>query len=391
MEDEKIVFTKLGTVKTNVFEHSKDEFFQLMYNAITEDVVNNSVNYNKEDNCYEIVYDSTPYKVIDGKDILRKDSSNQELVHFIEMLVNHTKRKENFLGITKGEKEKTKETEQEFIARCKQGIFNDNYDKKRYIEYLNKKLNDKDEYKEELLDRPKLYKLLTYISLVIGFIGMCGPILLLILASRIGVPFAIALATLGIIPFAAWNFILSGKALDDTDWAKKFRIRTDTMNVTLLGRIVGKTISRRKYKKLIKAVKSSMEKEPKTTKVVEQTNTVSEESVQKETGVHKTIKEVSQEFRKVNNIVNQVKSELKKKEYSNELLGLLDDYKAKTKLLGENGDYLGLYKIVIDNLFSLTYRVNETLKEEEQEKKNKEEFGNMFDEVERVESRSSNK
>ncbi len=134
-----------------------------------------------------------------------------------------------------------------------------------------------------------------------------------------------------------------------------------------------------------------MEKEPKTTKVVEQTNTVSEESVQKETGVHKTIKEVSQEFRKVNNIVNQVKSELKKTEYSNELLGLLDDYKAKTKLLGENGDYLGLYKIVIDNLFSLTYRVNETLKEEEQEKKNKEEFGNMFDEVERVESRSSNK
>ncbi len=73
------------------------------------------------------------------------------------------------------------------------------------------------------------------------------------------------------------------------------------------------------------------------------------------------------------------------------MLGLLDDYKAKTKLLGENGDYLGLYKIVIDNLFSLTYRVNETLKEEEQEKKNKEEFGNMFDEVERVESRSSNK
>ena len=48
-----------------------------------------------------------------------------------------------------------------------------------------------------------------------------------------------------------------------------------------------------------------------------------------------------------------------------------------------------IYKNAINQLISLAHRVGETIRIEEQEKKNKEEFGLMFDEIGKVEARTN--
>ena len=379
---EKIVFTKLNTVKTKVFEHPKDDFFQLLHNAINEDVVNNNVTYNKEEDCYEIVYDLTPYQVYEGNDLLRKSSNNNELIDYLDKLVNYTNSKEKFLGIKKKEVVETNETPSEFIRRCEKGLFNNDYDKKRYLNYLKEKLNDKDLYKKELISKPNLFLSLTYISLVIGFIGMAGPIVLLVLAGKL-VPLSIALASLSIVPFATWKFITDGRALESAEIAKRLGrgINEERMKVIILGKIIGNILTKRRIKKKIKGLEKSLSKKER---VVEKEDNVIEEEQEKNPGI---FNEISKEFRKVNDIILKLNDDTKINDYSKELLTLLNNYKSQAKLLGENGNYLGLYKTVIDSLISLTERVNKDIRKEQQENKTQDEFSTVLEEVEKVEKR----
>ena len=64
----RIVFTNLGTVKTDTFEYSYDSFIQLMNDNIMQNIDRFWVEYYEKEDCYIIRYDERKYEVMCGKE-----------------------------------------------------------------------------------------------------------------------------------------------------------------------------------------------------------------------------------------------------------------------------------------------------------------------------------
>jgi ParB-like chromosome segregation protein Spo0J len=352
-----IVFTKLGTVKTDVFEHSIDSFFQLMHNAITQDVLNNFVYYSEENNCFEVVYDRTTYQVYQGSIKVSKDSEFTKTIEMLEKLTNlSTKTREDF-EIEKEEKKKKKENDKKVIANGKKGIFNSDEDKLIYINYLKETYNaDKEDIKKRIGD------LLKGIACCLGCAG--GTAAFFIFLEELA---AISIAFIVLFPMFA--ILAAGNASILWAYHKKRK------NIKKKIQSIQKSLGKDNEKELDYFLVNSKQEEKEAIKI---TNPVL-----------KSVSEISKEFRKVQGRINQVLSDVKQKEFSSELLSILDNYKREIAESSEKGNHMIIYKNAINELISLAHRVSETIRKEEQEKKNKEEFGIMFDEIGKVEARTN--
>jgi hypothetical protein len=103
-----IVFTKLGTVKTDDFEYSIDSFFQLMHNGISQDYDRYGIKYDRKNKCYLILYDDTTYVALYGNEILNKESNKEEIIRMLNKLCEIDKKE---IDCFKDEETKKKEQE----------------------------------------------------------------------------------------------------------------------------------------------------------------------------------------------------------------------------------------------------------------------------------------
>ncbi len=351
--EKELVFTKLGTVKADVFEHSVDSFFQLMHNAITQDVLNNYVYYSEENNCFEVVYDHTTYQVYQGSIKVSKDSEFTKTIEMLEKLTNLSNKIREDFEIEKEEKIKKKENDKIVIANGNKGIFTSDEDKLIYINHLKETYNaDQEDIKKNFGD------LLKGIACCLGCVGATAAFFIFLKEFA-----AISIAFMVLSPMFAILAASNASIL----WAHHKK--------------------RKNIKKKIQSLQKSLGKDNEKESDYFLVNSKQEEKVVNP--IQKSVQEISQEFRKVQGRINQVLSDVKQKEFSSELLKILDDYKKEITESGEKGNHMIIYKNAINQLISLAHRVGDTIRIEEQEKKNKEEFGLMFDEIGKVEARTN--
>ena len=160
--------------------------------------------------------------------------------------------------------------------------------------------------------------------------------------------------------------------------------------ITASGIIWGaELVDKRKIKKQIKALKKSLEmskskkgNEKNSVKVAELSETV-EKIKQEVINNQPIINAVTEELKKLRDKIQEIKNEKKKKAYAQELLGILGQYKMLANATEGN-----IHKKILAQLVSLTYRVDETLKEETMARENKEEFKKMIEEVDKKSRRA---
>ncbi len=391
-----IVFTKLGTVKTDDFEYSIDSFFQLMHNGISQDYDRYGIKYDRKNKCYLILYDDTTYVALYGNEILNKESNKEEIIRMLNKLCEIDNKE---IDCFKDEETKKKEQEKKekiVIRNGEKGIFNSDEDKKIYLNYLKRELQNKNRYKYELVYGYRtLYQFTALFTAIFDLLLAIGAI---VVAFSIGFGaiaasenFAVIMmlsSIYGWIKFLVYDY--PELILNAWDFSSKDE---SEYKVSLLGKILGKILTKRKLKKQIKGIEESLkQKKVFDTKGVTALNEYEKQQEEKVVNpIQKSVQEASQEFRKVQDRINQVLSDVKQKEFSAELLKILDDYKKEITESGEKGNHMIIYKNAINQLIALAHKVSETMRKEEQEQRTKTEFANMFSEVDRVQTRASGK
>jgi hypothetical protein len=391
-----IVFTKLGTVKTDVFEHSIDSFFQLMHNGISQDYDHYGVKYDRKNKCYLILYDDTTYVALYGNEILSKDSNKEEIIKLLNKLCEIDNKEIDCFKDEETKKKEQEEKEKLVIRNGEKGIFNSDEDKKIYLNYLKRELKNKNRYKSELVYNYRtLYQFTALFTAIFDLLLAIGAI---VTAFSIGFGAIAASETFSVIMMGVsiygWIKFLVYDFLELVPNAWDFSSKDESeYKVSLLGKILGKILTKRKLKKQIKGIEESL-KQGKVLDIKGVTALNEYEKQQQEKVVNpiqKSVQEVSQEFRKVQERINQVLSDVKQKEFSAELLNILDNYKKQIAESGEKGNYIIVYKNAINQLIALAHKVSETMRKEEQEQRTQAEFANMFSEVDRVQTRRANK
>ena len=90
MDNKSIIFTKLGTVKSDTFEYTYEDFFQLMRNSINRNIEHNGVKYDEVSDSYEITFNSKAYQVIYRNDKISKKNDHKDIIEALDKLVNLT-------------------------------------------------------------------------------------------------------------------------------------------------------------------------------------------------------------------------------------------------------------------------------------------------------------
>lgn len=154
MKGSVIGFTKLGTVKSVVFnECTYESFFAKLRELILKDFKYNGVRYDDKNNCYVIKYENKSYKVLYGNDLLTKESSNEkvtkrlnELISLHKKLISDAKEK----AVKDREEKKTLDRIKE---KAEEGLLDNANDQQIYLDYLKK------DYKENPFWKSFLKKL----------------------------------------------------------------------------------------------------------------------------------------------------------------------------------------------------------------------------------------
>jgi hypothetical protein len=118
-----VYFTNLKTVKSNEFELLQNEFFHKMSRLIISDSNCYSVNYDKNYDCYTIVYDGELYEVKSGKEKISSKFDNQQILYYLNQLVELSefqKKLQNEEIDLKNQVEKRKER---LLEQAKKGMF----------------------------------------------------------------------------------------------------------------------------------------------------------------------------------------------------------------------------------------------------------------------------
>ena len=377
MEKKSISFTKLGTVKSDDFEYTCEDFYQLIHSSIIRNVNYNSVSYNASTDCYEIEFKGIIYKVFCGKDKLTRQSSRKDIIKALEELVSTTNEKKELKKTENERKKEELEVRNIAIENGDKGIFNSDDDKRIYIEYL----------KEELKKIPTIGKSIVYIasgliSLLLLFAAFFTPLMLgielfeglsdiikgLSIVPTLGISTFVTIVL--IKKFADFHEFLSDLGIDD---------------VSSLDEIIEK----RKIKKRIKALKNSLSKSKskeivskrKEESIVEVKDTSTTKSLNP---VKHSVKEISKEIRELKEIILKINNDEQKKEFSSELLEILDYYKEVAKTFEEKGDYLSVHRQLLNQIYSLRFRAEELIREEKKRKKTDDEFRIMIEEIDSI-------
>ncbi len=217
MKDNNIYFTKLGTVKCHEFELTYQDFFTKMTRFISDNIDKYQVIYDKEKDYYEIIYNYDKYRVKYGKEDLKNNCDNSDLLLQIKNLVDLSKTE-----AIRQKKEKDRENEilkkqQEAMNNARLGIINTNEEKKARIAQIKKEDN---KYKTEIF-RDTMR--------IIGLMNHREPVLkgtrdwICVLSVVAGYIFAISIVE----PIPTWVFIFWGFTLTSL-------IDTVTINVELM-------------------------------------------------------------------------------------------------------------------------------------------------------------
>ena len=425
-----ICFTKLKTVKSINFEYTYEDFFDKMIKQISLNIARNKVLYDANNNCYQIIYNGDRYNVLYGSEKLNKDCDNTDIIRLLDKLVEFTIKQEQkktdeekALMELENKKLSYAERREQVIKNAEKGIFKSDEDKKIYIDYLKSQmLNVTDtsqisEYFEDILDLGEdIYDFFDdhYIFFsIVGFIGVLVPgFLTTVFLSEI----------IGVFLFFAGlfiDFIVDPVMLLDSD----FGLRDMELNVAgrvnsfilttlitafvktlqipfVLGRsiadIVDNIRSNHNTKKKIKLLKKSLSKNIVKRKTsgrinnqeveayveIDKTQETSNEKMNNNEQ-SKGIDIIIKEFANLKDRIMIITDKAKQKEYAMELKEIISYYKDLSK--SYNTDSLKLYNKIIDQITSLLFRVNETIKEEEQEKKNDEEYNDLMNEISKIE------
>ncbi len=372
-----ISFTKLGTVKSNYFELTYDDFFKKMVDLIFQDSENNYVTYD-EKNGYQIVFNGEKYNVKYGNTKIDKTSNIPEIVNGLEKLVNLSSKKRE-----KQEKHKQELIEQEarmnilegrreeIIENGEKGIFKSDEDKEVFISYLQHKVVDigkiivKGIREDAVIFTNLMCSLMVFFG--VCFLGAtCSEIFKLTVAWTDILKLTIV-GNIIVLPPFNYNQLIKSNGLDIRD-----------------------IIANRKLKKQIKALKKSLEiskvkkgNEKKNIKALELSKTV-DKIKQEVINNQPIIIAVSSEFKKLRDKIHAIKNEKNKKEYAEELLSILGQYKTISNETEGN-----IHQKILDQLVSLTFRVDDTLKEETRARESQEEFKKMIEEVDKKSRRVS--
>ena len=387
MEKKELVFTKLGTVKSDSFEYTIEDFFKIMNVNIRRDIDDNGVMYNSKDNCYEVLYNSVLYQIKDGKELFNKNNKKKELVDAFDDLIQLTKRQDKIINeednknIINQNALSRHEQEELAIENGDKGIFNSNKDKRIYIKHL------KNQIKENRNSLPMdiLMHIIDLILVVVGPASAYGYVNLIEVLKPLfksDTPISILVAFLEILSPC---LVLIGLAISVGGIYRL--VCADKLPIIRL-------INNHKIKKMIKSLEKSMIKvdSKKKTNDTPVNNEIVEEDEKNNTDpIKQSVRKISKEFEELKNKILLVQDEETKVSYSSELLEIVNYYGDISPTMEKKGNILSVHKNILDRIVSLSFRVDETIKQEKKVEQEKNEFDSMIKEADRVKARGSRK
>ena len=348
MEADSIYFTKLGTVKFKDVELTTESFFIKMKEQIKLDNERYKVSYNEEDNQYVIRYDDKNYVAKKGDIPISKTKEDKEISSKIDELVSLSKKVKDIKEFDKKEL-----SVDDIIKKGDSGVFDSDEDKKLYIDVLNNRIKELKKYKNKIVyDGLKLQGLACG-SLAIDIIGFMAA--LIVWATGVdGAKIAMA--------------GLMGKLM--FDWCMEAFEQH-----TLLGFIVEGThrfISWYNYKKNSKKEIGELEKKITYLKgsvgnkdsYKLDINDRQASQKEKEKNENDSNAVILNDLNDLNNKISSLENKEKMENYLLELKGMINNYEEAIKS-GKSSNNIELKKNISDHIVSMLYRVDTTLKEEE--------------------------
>ncbi len=387
MEKKELVFTKLGTVKSDSFEYTIEDFFRLINANIRRDIDDNGVTFNSKDNCYEVLYNSVLYQIKDGKELFNKNNKKKELVDAFDDLIQLTKRQDKIIN----EEDNKNIINQNALSRYEQeelaiengdkGIFNSNKDKRIYIKHL------KNQIKENRNSLPMdiLMHIIDLILVAVGPASAYGFVNLIEVSKPFfesDTPISILTAFLGILSPC---LVLIGLAISVGGIYRL--VCADKLPIIRL-------INNHKLKKMIKSLEKSTVKVNSKKKTDDNpVNNEKVEEVEKDNTdpIKQSVRKISREFEDLKNKILLVQDEETKVGYSSELLEIVNYYSDISATMEKKGNILSVHKNILNRIVSLSFRVDETLKKEQKDAQESSEFNRMLDEANKISAMGSRK
>ena len=393
MEDKVISFTKLGTVKNKNFELTYADFLDKLEKFIRHNIDSYKVYYNPYEECYEIIYQGVRYKVHYGKEKLSKKCERKDLVETLDRLVNLTKKQIVDKEADKLLEDKQNKKEETILRNGDKGIFYSDEDKQIYLELKaklerNEPLTDGllseayDVIRERQLDLNALIITTGIIigTCILGLTSVIGKTLALSSVIYNGANLGIAFIS-GVINWVRDDYSDERRVISPNYYILAGLVGLGKMGKEFVIRLSKRREEKRKFKLLKKSIeKTKTTKKPKTLEVedVVEKKKVIEEKPKKENGL---MQQALKEFVLVHDKILKVIDKKKKEQFARELLEITNTYKEEIEKEGNNNT---IHKNLFDRIVSLDFRVDEALKEEQQEKHTQQEFDSLIEEVDRV-------
>lgn len=118
-----VYFTNLKTVKSNEFELLQNDFFHKMSRLIISDSNCYSVNYDKNYDCYTIVYDGELYEVKSGKEKVSSKFDNQQILYYLNQLVELSEFQKKLQNEEIDLKIQVEKRKERLLEQAKKGMF----------------------------------------------------------------------------------------------------------------------------------------------------------------------------------------------------------------------------------------------------------------------------
>ena len=426
-----IYFTKLGTVKSDDFELTYEDFFQMLYDNINRNVEEYGVYYNDKNDCYEIVFNSISCQVKYGNETVNNKCQNKDIRVTLEKLIELThkqkkvkKEEKKYQKKLSEAKKEDEDIEQIAIKNGNKGIFNSEEDKKIYISYLINNLKYKKGFKNAadifsndisgwLSTVDVFKKILDFFdfydddAIFTSSIPACVSLIVFVVAAILtsGEIFGIPLLLVGFCDLNVFvahdnggkniiSFLISLLGCILYSASLPFRF-VYSLAKSIITSMLHNSKIKHNIKKKIQMLEKSLKngKDKVNTKVKSKVDAVKENMVEKKLQENagnnskvnqQTIKDIIREFQLLKDKVVQIQDEKKKKEYSQELLDIVNYYKEISKTFEKNGNILATHKNILDQIVSMTFRVDEVLSEEKKAKETEEEFKKMLDEIDTI-------
>ena len=354
-----ISFTKLGTLKCNEFELTRDLFFERLKDNMFLNPANNNISYDEETDTYNVVFDGISYVFYYHNDILHSDCKETNIITELKNLINYQKLQEKL----NQEKDDFKRRTKHVIANGERGIFKSDKDKVIYIKYLKEEIKKiKDEVKNfPYFDKTdNIYKLSDIIDkyddaaetycVIRGVLGLPMAIAGLIIA------IFTSMELLGLILLGAGVFLfwITGPTVDD---GINISIIAPLVSIIYysIKRLVEKNRVKRKIKDIVK-------------RMIPLEKSLSDPTLlfKEEVFKVKENKEVSQEtYETIKNMIYQLRDRIvlvedhnKKNKFGNELTQIIDF----ERMINKNNKSINPQDI-LNQLKRLSYQVEKEINE----------------------------